>query len=130
MLEDEILELRQRRQADEAFRERYDDDPVGAAAGAGLSELAAELEQVVRVAPELSDRYNEDAAFRREVEDNPVATLPAAGLPKFAVEPFLRANAEVQGFQYVDPLDDDGWLEPVFARHGPRDPTRRQIGEL
>lgn len=92
----DLARLQQRFDADPTFRRRFDDDPVAAAEGAGMPDVAVRLDQEIRELVALAERVAYDDAFRAKLEEDPVAALNAAGMPEAAAEQLLNA-LEVSG---------------------------------
>jgi hypothetical protein len=86
-----VEELERRLEEDATFTQMFAAGPRHAPTGAGLPELAAELEQETKRVRALVDPLETDGGFRSDVESNPRFALRAAGRDDDAVEPFLRA---------------------------------------
>jgi hypothetical protein len=93
---DDVGELMRKLEADPTFRQRFDDDPVGATAEAGLDGLAVQLQDEWVSLAAVVERIAADESYRRELDDDPVTTLGAAGLPGEAVEDFLETLGSME----------------------------------
>jgi putative modified peptide len=87
----DLARLQRTLEADPMFRRRFDADPVAAAQGAGMPDVAVGLEQEIRELVALAERVAYDDVFRAKLDEDPVAALDAAGMPEAAAEQLLKA---------------------------------------
>ena len=90
---DHLAELGQKLEIDLMFRQRFDVDPVAAAEGAGMHQVALGLKQEMLGLVALAERIANDDVYRAELHTDPVGALVAAGMSAATADPLLQALA-------------------------------------
>jgi len=87
----QLAQLEWKLESDARFRSDFDRDPVAAAEGAGMQQLARALEHEIRELIALAERVVDDPEYRATLEADPITALLGEGMPATTAEPLLRA---------------------------------------
>jgi hypothetical protein len=90
LTDNDVAELSRKLESDPTFRQRFDRDPVGATAEAGLGELSSQLQRELAGLVALAEQIARDNAYRAELADDPLTVLAASGYDDVTAEPLLR----------------------------------------
>ena len=93
LTEGDLAELGQKLEIDLMFRQRFDVDPVAAAEGAGMHQVALGLKREMLGLVALAERIANDDVYRAELHTDPVGALVAAGMSAATADPLLQALA-------------------------------------